>query len=184
MLNFPFRQLGQYEDLELEGLYYNRFRYYDCSTGNYISQDPIGLLGNNPTFYGYVFDSNTEIDPFGLDCKLKNKKTSYNAKSRREALRQAKRDAGIPNNQHPSRVYKEVLEDGYGSPVIGKNGTPVQTRNYEFKNAKGETITIQEHSLGHTKATPNHGAEPHFNVRDSNLRTGSVEGTHGHYNFP
>lgn len=25
----PFRQLGQYEDEELEGLYYNRFRYYD-----------------------------------------------------------------------------------------------------------------------------------------------------------
>ncbi|OWP79910.1 hypothetical protein BWK63_11105, partial [Flavobacterium covae] len=36
----PFRQLGQYEDPELEGLYYNRFRYYDCSIGNYISQDP------------------------------------------------------------------------------------------------------------------------------------------------
>ncbi len=62
----PFRQLGQYEDLELEGLYYNRFRYYDCTIGNYISQDPIGLLGNNPTFYGYVHDSNKWFDPFGL----------------------------------------------------------------------------------------------------------------------
>ncbi|MCJ1810222.1 RhsD protein, partial [Flavobacterium covae] len=38
----PFRQIGQYEDPELEGLYYNRFRYYDCTIGNYISQDPIG----------------------------------------------------------------------------------------------------------------------------------------------
>nr|WP_305069870.1 AHH domain-containing protein [Flavobacterium covae] len=62
----PFRQLGQYEDPELEGLYYNRFRYYDCSIGNYISQDPIGLHGNNPTFYGYVTDINTLFDPFGL----------------------------------------------------------------------------------------------------------------------
>ncbi|MET3047513.1 RHS repeat-associated core domain-containing protein, partial [Flavobacterium covae] len=62
----PFRQLGQYEDPELEGLYYNRFRYYDCSIGNYISQDPIGLLGNNPTFYGYVHDSNSRVDIFGL----------------------------------------------------------------------------------------------------------------------
>lgn len=33
----PFRQLGQYEDEELEGLYYNRFRYYDCNIGGYIS---------------------------------------------------------------------------------------------------------------------------------------------------
>ena len=39
----------------------------------YISQDPIGLAGNNPTLYGYVCDSNTEIDPFGLECGRKVK---------------------------------------------------------------------------------------------------------------
>ncbi|RVU91058.1 RHS repeat-associated core domain-containing protein [Flavobacterium columnare] len=58
------RQLGQYEDLELEGLYYNRFRYYDCTIGNYISQDPIGLLGGN-ALYAYVKNSNVQIDKFG-----------------------------------------------------------------------------------------------------------------------
>ena len=62
----PFRQLGQYEDSETPDLYYNRFRFYDCETGLYLSQDPIGLAGNNPTMYGYVFDSNGEFDPFGL----------------------------------------------------------------------------------------------------------------------
>ena len=62
----PFRQVGQYEDAET-GLYYNRFRYYDPNISNYISQDPIGLAGNNPTMYGYVFDSNTEVDPLGLN---------------------------------------------------------------------------------------------------------------------
>jgi RHS repeat-associated protein len=62
----PFRQLGQYEDQELDGLYYNRFRYYDSNTGTYISQDPIGLAGNNPNFYAYTFDSNSEVDLFGL----------------------------------------------------------------------------------------------------------------------
>ena len=40
----PFRQLGQYEDDETR-LYYNRFRYYDPRIGNYISQDPIRLIG-------------------------------------------------------------------------------------------------------------------------------------------
>ena len=70
----PFRQLGQYEDEEI-GLYYNRFRYYDPRTGNYISQDPIRLMGNNPTLYGYVEDCNQEIDIWGLDCsKIKTKK--------------------------------------------------------------------------------------------------------------
>ncbi|MCX8534326.1 RHS repeat-associated core domain-containing protein [Chryseobacterium sp. KC 927] len=63
-----FRQLGQYEDEELDGLYYNRFRYYDCNIGGYISQDPIGLEGNNPNFYAYVYDSNLQYDPFGLEC--------------------------------------------------------------------------------------------------------------------
>ena len=62
----PFRNQGQYEDEET-GLYYNRFRYYDGSSGTYISQDPIGLSGNNPNFYGYVHDSNILFDPFGLD---------------------------------------------------------------------------------------------------------------------
>ena len=66
----PFRYQGQYEDEET-GLYYNRFRYYDPNTGNYLNQDPIGLAGGNPTLYGYVFDPNTQIDPFGLDCGKK-----------------------------------------------------------------------------------------------------------------
>ena len=62
-LRFP----GQYEDTE-SGLYYNRFRYYDCETGQYISSDPIGLLGGiNP--YGYVRNSLELIDPWGLDSK-------------------------------------------------------------------------------------------------------------------
>jgi RHS repeat-associated protein len=62
----PLRYQGQYEDAET-GLCYNRFRYYDSAIGGYISQDPIGLEGNNPNFYAYVSDPNIEIDPFGLD---------------------------------------------------------------------------------------------------------------------
>ena len=63
----PFHYQGQYEDIET-GLYYNRFRYYSPETGAYISQDPIRLAGNNPNFYGYTFDSNTEVDVWGLSC--------------------------------------------------------------------------------------------------------------------
>ena len=61
----PFRYQGQYEDSET-GLYYNRFRYYSPEEGMYISQDPIRLRGNNPTFYGYVSDPNIDSDAFGL----------------------------------------------------------------------------------------------------------------------
>ena len=61
----PFKYQGQYEDVET-GLYYNRFRYYEPNTGTYISQDPIGLLGDNPTLYGYVEDPNVFVDILGL----------------------------------------------------------------------------------------------------------------------
>ena len=61
----PFKYQGQYEDIET-GLYYNRFRYYEPNAGSYISQDPIGLEGNNPTLYGYVNDINTYLDVLGL----------------------------------------------------------------------------------------------------------------------
>ena len=66
----PFRQLGQYEDEEV-GLYYNRFRYYDPNAGNYLNQDPIGLAGGNPTFYGYVQNVNSLVDRFGLYSDIK-----------------------------------------------------------------------------------------------------------------
>ena len=59
------RFVGQYYDDESE-LHYNRFRYYSPETGQYISHDPIGLLGGfNP--YGYVFNPSGWIDPFGLN---------------------------------------------------------------------------------------------------------------------
>ena len=61
----PFRYQGQYHDTET-GLYYNRFRYFDPDSGNYISQDPIGLMGENSTLYSYVHDTNSWIDKLGL----------------------------------------------------------------------------------------------------------------------
>lgn len=69
-----------------------------------------------------------------------------------------------------------------GLPI--KNYRRVTTRNYYFINGKGEPIVIQEHSYGHKKAVPLHGAEPHFNVRSAiRIEKDHVEGTHGHYNF-
>jgi RHS repeat-associated protein len=59
------RFAGQYADEE-SGLHYNRHRYYDSDTGQYLSPDPIGLLGGvNP--YGYVHNPMGWVDPLGLE---------------------------------------------------------------------------------------------------------------------
>lgn len=75
MTDCPFRYQGQYEDEET-GLYYNRFRYYEPELGSYISQDPIGLAGNNPTLYGYVTDVNSWIDILGLIITYRGDRSS------------------------------------------------------------------------------------------------------------
>ena len=67
------RFVGQYYDDESE-LHYNRFRYYSPETGQYISHDPIGLLGGfNP--YGYVGIPTAFVDPLGLDVRDGNGRT-------------------------------------------------------------------------------------------------------------
>jgi RHS repeat-associated protein len=66
-LSMPWRWPGQYADDET-GLVYNRYRYYDPSTGRYLTPDPIGLAGGG-TPYGYVRDPTRSTDPLGLeDC--------------------------------------------------------------------------------------------------------------------
>ena len=71
----PFLQAGQYYDIEI-GLAYNRFRYYDPSTGTYISQDPIGLRSGQPNIYAYVRNPNGSIDFFGLAPKCAVRKAT------------------------------------------------------------------------------------------------------------
>jgi RHS repeat-associated protein len=59
---------GQYYDQET-GLHYNYFRYYDPSTGRYITSDPLGLDGGLNTF-GYVGQNPLVfVDPKGLARK-------------------------------------------------------------------------------------------------------------------
>jgi len=69
--NCPFRFPGQYDDVET-GLYYNRFRYYDPDMGVYTQRDPIGVVGMNPTIYGYVDNTLLKLDPWGLTAELYN----------------------------------------------------------------------------------------------------------------
>lgn len=59
-----FRYAGQYDDKET-GLWFNLHRYYDPSTGQYISPDPIGISGGL-RLLNYVLDPTLQTDPLGL----------------------------------------------------------------------------------------------------------------------
>ena len=60
----PFHLQNQYCDRET-GLHYNFLRYYEPSSGRFINQDPIGLMGGENL---YFFAPNTQewVDPLGL----------------------------------------------------------------------------------------------------------------------
>ena len=165
---------GQQYDAE-SGLHYNRHRYYDPETAQYISPDPIGLAGGlNPQ--AYVHNPTGWVDPLGLcECKI----------GRKGAFNQAKRDSGIPRSQQPDSVNHVPLTDMNGKSILGSDGKPIMTREYTYTRADGSKVVIQDHSAGHKFGQGGIGDQgSHFNVRPiENTRTGSVPGTLGHYPF-
>jgi RHS repeat-associated protein len=69
LTNF-FRYTGREFDSE-SGLYFYRARYYDPSSGRFLSEDPIRFRGG-PNFYAYVRDNPVNFtDPSGL-CPKQN----------------------------------------------------------------------------------------------------------------
>jgi RHS repeat-associated protein len=136
----PYLYQGQSVDIET-GLAYNRFRYYDNESGNYISQDPIGLMGNNPTLYGYVEDTNSNLDVFGLHTILDDQLAKI-AKEAHDVLRDA--------NGNPTRGFNnstvsvaEIEVNGQKQLIASGNGaklTPAQRAKLEELGVPRENI--------------------------------------------
>ena len=62
----PFRLMGQYEDGETE-LCYTRFRFFEASTGRWLSTDPLGPTGGQ-NLLAMDGSPTLQVDPWGLEC--------------------------------------------------------------------------------------------------------------------
>jgi RHS repeat-associated protein len=144
----PFLYQGQYYDEEIE-LAYNRFRYYDSSTGTYISQDPIGLAGNNPNMYAYTHDSNTWVDVFGLSEIF----TSSNGLSLEVKNVQ---DLGhLSDKQLQTLYHANNNPKGFGkSPVNAKGETIVLHHQKQMNSGPIIEMPRSAHDLGNKKQHP------------------------------
>lgn len=145
----PFRFQGQYEDEETE-LYYNRFRYYSPNLGNYVSQDPIEFAGNNPTFYGYVYDTNSGLDLFGLNIVTVYHYTSKKSYNKISSQSPYVFKASIPKKGNPKGVYvttksPEILaKNNNGYKKLGLTGNKsshffeIQIDDSKLKSLNGD----------------------------------------------
>ncbi|WP_394829152.1 DUF6531 domain-containing protein [Pendulispora albinea] len=133
----PWRWPGQYEDRET-GLYYNRFRYYDPSRGDYISQDPIRFRGSG-VLYGYVDDPCIWIDPLGLRGRGRGSGCATGGdgdeeglkQSLRAKLRQIEGEAALPGDRgiraaverrEVDKLARAFLGPGHSILERGKKG--------------------------------------------------------------
>ena len=144
MNDCTFRYQGQYEDSET-GLYYNRFRYYSPDEGMYISQDPIGLAGNNPTLYGYVSDTNMWVDILGLDVIRLRHYTSNKGLQGIEESMTIK--AGDQNAVFAVKAKEKPLSMADAAKKY-KISTPNHMRNYIDFDIDDSHIEFRKNDLG------------------------------------
>ncbi|WP_275076822.1 RHS repeat-associated core domain-containing protein [Providencia rettgeri] len=167
-----FRFAGQYEDSE-SGLYYNRFRYYDRDSGQYISPDPIGLLGGlNP--YGYVHNPTGWVDPFGLSGFFTGSTFTGPSDITYTVYQQTiDWDLKVNTRDGVKTNLQIVLEDGR-SPMVVKNGKyEIVSLHHSKQNSLGplfELSTPTHEQYRYSNALHPHLPDAHpINPVDRNL---------------
>lgn len=106
-------------------MHYNRFRYYSPDTGQFINQDPIGLLGglNN---YQYAPNPIAWIDPLGL-CNEE-----------------------VANNTNAAGRLKYLGNETWESPLGLKYGPDAQYGNriqHVLRHAEDQPLRVGEHGV-------------------------------------
>ena len=158
------RFVGQYYDDESE-LHYNRFRYYSPETGQYISHDPIGLLGGfNP--YGYVGIPTAFVDPLGLDVRngegrthvtYRGVKTEGKRKGYYTGYASADTNLGLTPEQIVARRYNDDF-----SLFGGRAPTPI----YSGKDSEGKNTARGLEQKGYEYDVETYGKDQVANAQN------------------
>jgi RHS repeat-associated protein len=121
----PLRFPGQYHDPET-GLHYNHNRYYDPTTGRYLSIDPLGLqLSANPL--AYVANPTALTDPLGLGPVCKNSTATTKSSSSNTAKQNLLGTPKVTKGKQPGGKY------GLGSHGNKKQEQKRLTAEHNFK---------------------------------------------------
>ncbi|PNG29433.1 MULTISPECIES: RHS repeat-associated core domain-containing protein [Pseudomonas] len=178
----PIRFPGQYYDEE-SGLHYNRHRYYDPETAQYLSPDPLGLGGGTRP-QGYVDNPNSWIDPLGLatcpkEAAAKIKENASNGKIRRGKDYHGRlgHDTELDILSNPENVYQAKN----GNLVFHKDGNIVVTHGKG--GAQGNVITSygQGGPRGESGAAIYGGApsDPGIPITSEMIASGSIPKPNG-----
>lgn len=118
----PLRFQGQQVDEET-GLAYNRHRYYDPSSGRFISNDPIGLEGG-VNAYQYTPNLISWIDPLGLACRRPGGYRVNDADQHGNLSPQANRAPGNTNTVADGLVQSHhPIQQEWAKQQVFPNGT-------------------------------------------------------------
>jgi len=141
----PFRFTGREYDSET-GLYFYRARYYDPSTGRFLSEDPIRFVSQSVNFYTYVANDPVDSwDPFGLrkltNCE-KTKLAQYIPKIDLD-------NADLRENEWPPKIGKlfpiPLLKDVAAITL----GNKIYVRPGEYDGTTVEGTALLGHELVH-----------------------------------
>ncbi len=122
---------GQWLDEE-SGLVYNRYRYYSLVAGQYLTPDPIGLVGGE-NLYGYVQNPTGFIDPLGLSSKKCGGESGDPVLGPHGTLKKDRINPGQSHHLNQDAAYRSVIphNDGAAIKLEGNAFSQPGTPHYE-----------------------------------------------------
>ncbi|WP_437635864.1 RHS repeat-associated core domain-containing protein [Sorangium sp. So ce854] len=152
----PLSFQGQYIDEET-GLSYNRFRYYDPETGQYISPDALGLAGGFNE-YAYVKNPVRLVDPLGL------------VPSAADMARQKADELNAQPGKKPNCVTA-VVDKSTGKVYYGTPGDPGLDMGTAPSPLKENAAKLPPEGIAPHKQSPGNCGEP--KAVDAALKNGA-----------